>query len=145
MNNSQFTNSLPKRRRWRETLSVLVLVSLFSCSPEQGDTFTSESAQQAAQCYYTLYTQGKAKECIEGMADAESFSPEYKEMLQDVFAQGAKELGRKGSVARVEATSDTLYVADSTAYVYLDLVFTDSVHEQVTLPMVFKKGEWRLR
>ena len=79
------------------------------------------------------------------MADAESFSPKYKEMLQDVFAQGAKELERKGSVARVEATSDTLYVADSTAYVYLDLVFTDSVHEQVTLPMVFKKGEWRLR
>lgn len=145
MNNSQFTITLPKRRRWREALSVLVLVSLFCCSPEQGDTFTSESAQQAAQRYYTLYTQGKAKECVEAMADAESFSPEYKEMLQDVFAQGAKELGRKGSVACVEATSDTLYVADSTAYVYLDLVFTDSVHEQVTLPMVFKKGEWRLR
>ena len=93
----------------------------------------------------TLLHPVQAKECVEGMADAESFSPEYKEMLQDVFAQGAKELGRKGSVARVEATSDTLYVADSTAYVYLDLVFTDSVHEQVTLPMVFKKGEWRLR
>ena len=124
---------------------ILLLMSLFSCSGEQGDTFTSESVQQAAQRYCALYTQGKTKECIEGMVGSESFPAEYKEMLQDVFAQGAKELERKGGIVRVEATSDTLYVADSTAYVYLDLVFTDSVHEQIGVPMVFQKGEWRLK
>ena len=124
---------------------LFLLISLFSCSEEQGDRFTSESAQRAAQQYCALYTQGKTKEYVEGMVGSESFPPEYKEMLQDVLAQGAKELERKGGVVRVEATSDTLYVADSTAYVYLDLVFTDSVHEQIGVPMVFQEGNWRLK
>lgn len=124
---------------------ILLLMPLLGCSEEQGDRFTSESAQRAAQQYCTLYTQGKTKEYVEGMVGSESFPTEYKEMLQDVFAQGAKELERKGGVVRVEATSDTLYVADSTAYVYLDLVFTDSVHEQIGVPMVFQEGNWRLK
>ena len=124
---------------------VLMLISLCSCSEEPRDTFTSESVQQAAQYYYTLYTQGNAKEYVQGMADADSFTEDYAQQMQNVIAQAAKELNRKGGVVRVEALSDTLCVADSTAYVYLDLVFPDSVHEQIGVPMVFQKNKWRIK
>ena len=124
---------------------VLMLILLFSCSEEQKDTFTNECVQQAAQRYYTLYIQGNAKEYVQGMAGADSFTEDYAQQMQNVITQAAKELERKGGVVRVEALSDTLYVADSTAYVYLDLVFADSVHEQVGVPMVFRKGNWRLK
>jgi len=124
---------------------LFALISLFSCSEEQGDTFTNEFVQQAAQHYYTLFIQGKAKEYVEGMAGFETFSEDYKEQIQNVIAQSAKELDRKGGVVRVKALSDTIYVADSTAYVYLDLVFADSVHEQVGVSMAFHQGCWRIK
>ena len=123
----------------------LMLILLFSCSDKQRDTFTNESVKQAAQHYYTLYIQGNAKEYVQGMADADSFTEDYAQQMQNVIAQAAKELERKGGVVRVEALSDTIYVADSTAYVYLDLVFADSVHEQIGVPMVFQKNKWRIK
>lgn len=123
----------------------LLLISLFSCSDEQKDTFTHESVQQAAQRYYTFYTQGKAKQYVEGMAGADMFPEDYKEQMQNVITQAAKELAKKGGVVRVEALSDSLYAADSTAYVFLDLVFADSIHEQVGVPMAFERGRWRVK
>ena len=122
----------------------LLLISLFSCS-EKKDTFSHESVQQAAQRYYTFYTQGKAKQYVEGMAGADMFPEDYKEQMQNVITQAAKELAKKGGVVRVEALSDSLYAADSTAYVFLDLVFADSIHEQVGVPMAFEKSKWRMK
>ena len=126
-------------------MGLLMLTMLFSCSEKQGDAFTNESVQQAAQHYYTLFVQGNAQQYVEGLAGAESFSEDYKQQMQNVIAQGARELERKGGVVRVEALSDTLYVADSTAYVYLDLVFSDSIHEQIGVPMIFRKGSWWIK
>lgn len=125
--------------------AVLFLTAAGCGQREQGDTFTSESVQQAARHYYSLYTQGNACQFVEGMAGAESFSDDYRKQMQNVAAQAARELERKGGVVRVEAISDTLYAADSTAYVYLDLVFADSVHEQVGVPMVFVGGYWKMK
>lgn len=122
----------------------LLLISLFSCS-EKKDTFSHESVQQAAQRYYTFYTQGKAKQFVEGMAGADMFPEDYKEQMQGVITQAAKELAKKGGVVHVEALSDSLYAADSTAFVFLDLVFADSIHEQVGVPMIFERGHWRVR
>jgi hypothetical protein len=79
------------------------------------------------------------------MADAESFPEDYSLQMQNVVAHAAEELARKGGVVRVEALSDSLYAADSTAYVFLDLVYPDSVHEQVGLPMIFQKSKWRMK
>ena len=124
---------------------VLLLILLFSCSDEQKDTFSHESAQRAAQRYYTFYTQGNAKKYVEGMAGSETFPEDYREHMQSIITQAAKELAKKGGVVRVEALSDSLYAADSTAFVFLDLVFADSIHEQVGVPMVFEHDHWRVR
>ncbi|MBR6170541.1 MAG: hypothetical protein IKQ51_07555 [Bacteroidaceae bacterium] len=118
---------------------------LASCTKTAPDTFSHESVQQAAQRYYTYFVNGDAKQFVEGMADSQTFPEDYTRQMQDVIAQAAKELARKGEVVRVEALSDSLYAADSTAYVFLDLVFADSVHEQVGVPMVFQKSKWRVK
>ena len=117
----------------------------FACTSPELDTFTHESVQHAAKRYYTLFVQGETKQFVEGMADAQTFSEDYSRQMQDVIAQASKELARKGGVVRVETLADSLYAVDSTAYVFLDLVFADSVHEQVGLPMVFQKSKWRMK
>ena len=137
-------NHSPKGGAWRGLFLSLVAL-LASCTKTETDTFSHESAQQAAQRYYTFFVNGDAKHFVEGMADSPSFTEDYSRQMQDVVAQAAKELARKGGVVRVEALSDSLYAADSTAYVFLDLVFPDSVHEQVGLPMIFQKSKWRMK
>ena len=124
-------------------LSLVALVA--SCTKTAPDTFSHESVQQAAQRYYTYFVNGDAKHYVEGMADSQTFPEDYTRQMQDVIVQAAKELARKGEVVSVEALSDSLYAADSTAYVFLDLVFADSVHEQVGVPMVFQKSKWRVK
>lgn len=123
----------------------MLVAFLASCTKTAPDTFSHESVQQAAQRYYTYFVNGDAKQFVEGMADSQTFPEDYTRQMQDVIAQAAKELARKGEVVRVEALSDSLYAADSTAYVFLDLVFADSVHEQVGVPMVFQKSKWRVK
>lgn len=137
-------NHSPKGGAWRGLYLSLVAL-LASCTKTAPDTFSHESVQQAAQRYYTYFVNGDAKQFVEGMADSQTFPEDYTRQMQDVIAQAAKELARKGEVVRVEALSDSLYAADSTAYVFLDLVFADSVHEQVGVPMVFQKSKWRMR
>ena len=148
MNKSQkYNQPLKHSPKWGggRGLLLLLLMLLFSCSQKKGDPFTDEGAQQAAQRYYTLYTQGNAKEYVQGMVGADQFTEDYAQQMQNVIAQAAKELNRKGGVVRVEALSDTICEADSTAFVFLDLVFADSIHEQVGVMMAYERGLWRVR
>ena len=126
---------------------VLFLLAFlfFACTKADSDTFSHESVRHAAERYYTFFIQGDAKKFVEGMADSPSFSEDYCWQMQSVVAQAARELAKKGGVVRVEALSDSLYTSDSTAYVFLDLVFADSIHEQVGLPMIFQNSKWRMR
>ena len=126
-------------------LLLLAFLFLASCTKTDPDTFSHESVQQAAQHYYTYFVNGDAKQFVEGMAGADMFPEDYKEQMQSVITQAAKELVKKSEVVRVVALSDSLYVADSTAFVFLDLVFADSIHEQVGVPMVFQKSKWRVK
>ena len=149
MDKSQiFYQPLKHSPRWgagRGLLLLLMLAILAGCSLKQGDTFTDESVQQAAQRYYTYFVNGDAKQYVEGMADCQAFSEEYVQQMQDVITHASNELARRGGVVRVEVLADSLYEADSTACVFLDLVFPDSVHEQVGVPMVFQKSKWRIK
>ena len=134
----------PKGRAGR-VLLLLAFLFLASCTKTDSDTFSHESVRHAAERYYTFFIQGDAKQFVEGIADSPSFSEDYSRQMQSVVAQAAKELARKGGVVRVEALSDSLYTTDSTAYVFLDMVFADSVHEQVGLPMIFQNSKWRMK
>ena len=126
---------------------VLLLLPFlfFACTKTDSDTFSHESAQQAAQRYYTYFINGDAKQYVEGMADSQNFTEDYSVQMQDVITHASKELSKRGRIVRVEALSDSLYTADSTAYVFLDLVYADSVHEQVGVQMAFQQGCWRIK
>jgi len=122
---------------------VLLLTGCTKSDPRQ--MFSDEGVRYAAEYYYTLFAKGEAKQFVEGMSDADFFPEDYKEQMQDVIAHASKELARKGGIIRVETLSDTISTSDSTAYVYLDLVFADSIHEQVSLPMIYQRGLWRMK
>ena len=57
----------------------------------------------------------------------------------------AQQQSARGGILSATATNDTLMEADSSARVYLDIVFADSLCEQVSLPLLFRDGKWRLR
>ena len=138
------TKHFPKGGAGRGLL-LLAFLFLVSCTKTNPDTFSDESVQQAAQRYYTYFVNGDAKQYVEGMADSQNFTEDYSMQMQDVITHASKELAKRGRVVRVEALSDSLYTADSTAYVFLDLVYADSVHEQVGVQMAFQQGCWRIK
>ena len=138
------TKHFPKGVAGRGLL-LLAFLFLASCTKTNPDTFSDESVQQAAQRYYTYFINGDAKQYVEGMADSQNFTEDYSMQMQDVITHASKELSKRGRVVRVEALSDSLYTADSTAYVFLDLVYADSVHEQVGVQMAFQQGCWRIK
>ena len=52
--------------------------------------------------------------------------------------------GMPEDLCRVEATGDSLY-KDSTAYVMLQLHFSDSTSEQIGLSLVLQEDGWKMK
>ena len=77
---------------------------------------------------------------------ADSLPHAYRSQLVDLAGQFmARQRAARGGILSATATNDTLMEADSSARVYLDVVFADSLCEQVSLPLLFRDGKWRLR
>jgi len=80
---------------------------------------------------------------VRGYADAEGMPEDFRSQLEDATAQFmAKDDMR--NLCSVEATGDSLY-DDSTAYVMLQLHFSDSTSEQIGLSLVLQKDGWKMK
>lgn len=105
--------------------------------------YTHKAARKAAEEYYTMLIRGNYKGFVRGYADAESMPEDFRSQLEDATAQFmAKDEMR--SLCRVEATGDSLY-EDSTAYVMLQLHFSDSTSEQIGLSLVLQEDGWKMK
>lgn len=118
----------------------LLTVVLFACSKGH---FTHKSAQKAAEKYYTMLIKGNYKGFVNGYASSDNLPEDFRSQLIDATAQFmAKDDMRR--LKSVKAISDSL-CEDSTAYVMLQLNFSDSTSEQIELPLVLLKEGWRMR
>ena len=105
--------------------------------------YTHKAVREAAEEYYTMLIRGNYKGFVRGYADAGSMPEDFRSQLVDATAQFmAKDDMR--SLCRVEATSDSLY-EDSTAYVMLQLHFSDSTSEQIGLSLVLQEDGWKMK
>ena len=68
---------------------------------------------------------------------------DMRSQMVDLMAQFMAQQSVNRGLLRVTATSDT--IQDSTAYVYLDILYGDSVSEQVGMPLQFVGDRWRMQ
>ena len=125
---------------------LLLLLLLSAGCRRQGDHFTHASAQEAAERFYASLISGQYDEYVMAHNGADSLPHAYRSQLVDLAGQFmARQRAARGGILSATATNDTLMEADSSARVYLDVVFADSLCEQVSLPLLFRDGKWRLR
>ena len=115
------------------------LLLFASCS----GLMSHKAVREAAESYYTMLIHGDYNGFVNGYADAENMPEAFRSQLVDATAQFmAKDDMR--SLVNVSALSDSIG-EDSTAYVKLQLHFSDSTFEQIEMFLVLQGEVWKMR
>ena len=96
----------------------------------------------AAERYYDYLLNEDYDSYVSGFLGADSMPQELRTQMVDLMAQYMAEQKSKG-LYDVVATSEELH--DSTAYVFLEMQYADSISEQIAIPLVFHDKRWQLR
>ena len=124
----------------KAVVCCLLSVVCLACSKGQ---MTHEAAQKAAEKYYKMLIKGNYKGFVNGYASAENMPEDFRSQLVDATAQFmTKDDMRR--LKSVKAISDSL-LEDSTAYVMLQLNFSDSTSEQIELPLILMENDWKMK
>ena len=124
----------------KAVVCCLLTVVFLACSRGQ---FTHEAARKAAEKYYSMLIKGDYKGFVNGYAGAENLPEDFRSQLTDATAQFMARDDMR-SLMEVKAISDSLG-EDSTAYVMLQLCFSDSTSEQIELPLVLLEKGWKMK
>lgn len=120
------------------------LLMMLSCT---GKEMTKEDlAALAAKSYYDSLMAGGYAYYVDGFNDTDSLPPHYREQLivnAKQFVLGQKE-AHKG-VERVRIINAETDTVTKVTNVFLALCFSDSITEEIVVPMVEKGGEWKMR
>lgn len=124
-------------------ITIVTLLLVCSCGEEKRDDF---AAAEAAKTYYDHLLAGRYVEYLDGMADADSIPPSYREQLlanaKQFMATQRKEHGGIASVNVVSARTDSV---NGTTEAFLLFSFNDSTKEEVVIPMTQRNGQWLMR
>ena len=90
-----------------------------------------------------MLIKGNYKGFVNGYASSEDLPADFRSQLVDATAQFMKKDDMR-RLKSVKAISDSL-LEDSTAYVMLQLNFSDSTSEQIELPLVLMKNGWKMK
>ncbi len=123
---------------------LLVVLGFSSCGEDKPDS--SYFAGIAAKGYYDLLLEGKYEEYVEGFNQPYRIPRGYHEQLllnAQMYVE-QQQVERKGMkhVDVLRAKADT---ARRVAEVFLQVAYGDSSKEQIVVPMVEVKGEWKMR
>ena len=120
---------------------VYCLLSIVCLACSRG-LMTHKAVREAAESYYSMLIKGDYKGFVNGYANAESLPEDYRSQLADVAAQFMAD-GNMRNLCSVMALSDSL-CEDSTAFVMLQLQFTDSTTEEIELPLILQEDGWKM-
>lgn len=119
----------------------MLLLCVAACSSEK-DQYTRRSARLAAERYYDYLLQDNYEAYVNGFLGADSMPQELRTQMVDLMAQYMADQKAKGLID-VVATGEELH--DSSAFVFLELQYADSIREQMGIPLVFHNERWQLR
>lgn len=122
----------------------LGILGFASCKKESPDP--GYYAGIAAKGYYDLLIQGKYQEYVDGFNMPNKISDGYRNQLllnaQMFVEQQTEEHQGMKKVSVLSAKADTAHhVAD----VFLAVIYGDSTKEQIVVPMVMIKNQWKMR
>ena len=124
--------------------AAVMLLAVISCKKEGPSA--EQLAAEAAKTYYTHLQQGEIEQYLSGTADYDSmpagFQNELRINAKMFLAQQKKEHGGISSVEINSAKADTLL---NIIYAMLTIQFGDSTNEEICVPMVEHKGEWKMK
>ena len=103
---------------------------------------THKAVREAAESYYSMLIKGDYKGFVNGYANAESLPADFRSQLKDATAQFMANDDMR-SLVNVSALSDSLG-EDSTAFVMLQLQFSDSTTEEIELPLILQEDGWKM-
>ena len=124
--------------------TLLLAMAASPCGKGEPAPYSHEAARLAAEDCYRSLVNGDYGRYISYLDVTDSIPADYSAELEDMAAQCAARQGETNPVVGVSSLTDSL-VADSTADVFLDILFADSTHEVVCLPMVLRSGRWLVR
>ena len=126
-------------------MPLLLLLLIVGCNRE-GDHYTHRSVRQAAERFYAHLIEGRYDDYVSARYDADSLPQAYRSQLIDLAAQFmAQQRKTRGDILSATAMADTLIEADSSARVRLDLVFADSLREEISIALVFRNEKWKMK
>ncbi len=103
------------------------------------------SPREAAESYYASLISGDVDAYMQGMADYDSLPDDYRSQLRDMFLQYLDgERRQRGGIVSATALRDTI-IDSLLAHVFIELLFGDSTHEEVGLPLVRTPDGWRMK
>ena len=115
------------------------LFFLFACSK---GLLTHKAAREAAESYYQMLIKGDFRGFASGYAHMENMPADYLDQLEDATAQFMSEEPMRDLIA-VSVLSDSLG-EDSTAFVMLQLQFSDSIFEEIQVPLILGEDGWKM-
>lgn len=123
---------------------LLLALGLGACKNEGPDA--GQFAAVAAKGYYDLLIEGKLEDFMAGYNQPNRLPESYRKQLllnAQMFVEQQQE-EHKGMV-KVNVLNAKVDTAHRVADVFLQMVYGDSTKEQIVVPMVEVKGEWKMR
>ena len=127
---------------------VVLAVGCSRLSPE-------ERAAEAALDYYQLLVDGDSTAFAHALARADAMPAEHAQQLaaahgrylRDIAAKhgGLKAVSRSANAPRYDSVSIGQGRSQHFVYTFLLLSYGDSTQEEITVPMVFADGKWRIK
>ena len=120
-------------------LALLLCLACANPSPE-------EMASIAAKGYYTHLVNGEYEAFLDGKDGADSLPKAYREQLLTSYRQFMSQQNRDHhGILDIRVSNAKTETTLNYTNVFLVLCFSDSVNEEIVVPMVERNGSWRMK
>ena len=125
---------------------TIALGCLLAISCSQPELTPEELAGKAAKEYYDCLIAGDYEAFLSGKADTDSLPSDYRTQLLRVYELYKQELEQMhGGIAEVIISNARCDSTQQLMHAFLLLHFKDSVKVEITVPMVQREGQWKMR
>lgn len=119
---------------------------LAACGSKKEEVDQGELAARAARLYYEQLLKGKYEAFLKGENRPDRLPDGYrKQLLINLQQFMEQQKSRHEGIDSISLGASVFSAKDSTASAFLLFHFGDRTTEQVVVPMIKKKGVWRMR